>query len=154
MGLLGMAMPVVPNINNFRHPVYDLAKTALAGPAVNAGLALAGAAGFGILTAAGIGGLAAKAVGVFVSLNVLLAMVNLVPLYPMDGKHLLSAALHAVHPGLRTGLDKLYDALGILGAVPLFFLFVTFRESLVLKVDAVSGALLAAASAAFGFLFS
>lgn len=154
MGMVGAARPVLANENNFRHPVYDLAKTALAGPAVNAGLALAGAAAFGALTAAGVDGFAVKAVGLFASLNGAIALLNLVPLFPMDGKHVLAAVLHAVHPGLRAGLEKIYDRLGILGAIPLVSLLVLLRAPLRLKAEAFFAALLTAASSAFGFLFS
>lgn len=152
-GMVAMARPINADGNNFKHPIYGMAKTALAGPAVNAALAFLGAVAFGVLSAAGIGGIAAKASALFVFFNVALAMVNLVPLFPMDGQHILFAALHAVSPGLRAGLQGIYDKAGAAAAAPMLVFFLVFGKYLGRAVEGISGALLKAAAAAFGFLF-
>ncbi|MDE2293448.1 MAG: S8 family serine peptidase, partial [Elusimicrobia bacterium] len=85
----GGAEPVDANTRNFQRPDADMAKVALAGPAVNAGLALLGGAAAAGLAAAGVGGLAMTAAGVFVLVNVMLAVTNLLPLAPLDGHHIV-----------------------------------------------------------------
>lgn len=152
-GLLAMARPVEPNGNNFRHPIYGMAKTALAGPAANAALAVLGAAIFGGLSAAGISGAAADAARLFTFFNVTLAMINLVPLFPMDGHHVLSAGLHRISPALRARVREIFGGLGLFAAVPLFIFFLAFGKYFRQGAEAIAGGLLHAAAAAFGFLF-
>ena len=90
--LFGMARPVQTDSSRFRKPTKGMALVAVAGPAVNVALAIAGAiafAGFGAL------GLPAAAGGaaLFTMLNVSLALFNLLPLFPLDGHHILYSLL-------------------------------------------------------------
>lgn len=119
--MLGSAKPVPMSEENFQNKVRDQALVAWAGPLVNAGLAVAGAAGFAAASAAGWVGAAALMHRV-VTINVLLAAFNLMPVRPLDGSHVL--AYHA--PALSSLVDRGYRAIdSLFGAI----------------ADAVSGAI-------------
>lgn len=104
--VFGWAKPVPVNPAAFRSPKRDMMLTALGGPMVNLALALCFAVTFKIVFAAApvpdpeSAGSAWKtldliqkvaAYGVF--LNLALAMFNLIPLYPLDGHHILRGFL-------------------------------------------------------------
>jgi len=85
---IGWAKPVPVNPNNFKNPIADEIKVALAGPASNIALALVSAFLFhliGRLT----GGLVAQIFLASVYVNLILAFFNLLPLPPLDGSKLL-----------------------------------------------------------------
>ena len=87
--LIGFAKPVPINPYNFRDQKYGSAKSALAGPAANIGLALV----FGIilrfLPHSFLSQGAALMFAYIVYINLLLAFFNLIPIPPLDGSHIL-----------------------------------------------------------------
>lgn len=93
--IFGGARPVQldPELRYFKNKVKDMATVALAGPAVNAGLAVAGALAITGALAAGLGGGVVAMLGMFVFLNVLLAIFNMIPLPPLDGSHIIKLVL-------------------------------------------------------------
>jgi Zn-dependent protease len=100
--VIGWAVPVPVDTRNLRRPRRDHALIAAAGPASNVLLALAAAlllrvaAGGAHLLEIGAAGLAAGVfhlLAVFVVLNLLLAIFNLIPVPPLDGSWVLSSLL-------------------------------------------------------------
>ncbi len=122
MGMIfGGARPVPVETRYFKNPVKDMALVALAGPAVNMGLAVAGALAITGALAAGLGAGVVAMLGMFVFLNVLLAVFNLIPLPPLDGSHMLKAFLPA-----RAGaaMDGFMEKLGPMGVLlPMLVIF-------------------------------
>ncbi len=123
--LIGWAKPVPVNMRQLRSPQRDFALIALAGPVSNILLALA----FGMVLKALLPtGMASEIVlrGLLlaVTVNVLLAVFNMIPIPPLDGGNvllgILPAPMGAVIEQLRTyGFVLLYLLLltGVLGAI-------------------------------------
>jgi Zn-dependent protease len=90
----GWGRPVVFDPYNLKNPVKDAALIALAGPASNLILATIVAVAFklGLLGFLSIFG-ASAIITLIVSLNVMLAIFNLVPVFPLDGEKILVALL-------------------------------------------------------------
>lgn len=119
--IFGGARPVPVEPRYFKNPVKDMALVALAGPAVNMGLAAAGALAVTGAIAAGLGAGVVAALGMFVFLNVLLAIFNLIPLPPLDGSHMLKAFLPR-QAGLA--MDRFMERLGPMGVLlPMMLIF-------------------------------
>jgi Zn-dependent protease len=113
--LFGMARPVQTDSSRFQKPTRGMALTALAGPAVNVALSIVGAiafAGFGALGLPAV----ASAAALFTMLNVSLAIFNLVPLFPLDGHHILYSVLPWK---LEAKLKNFYATAGWLAYAPL-----------------------------------
>ena len=130
MGLLirvfGWAKPVPVNTAAFKWPKRDMMLTALGGPASN--VVLAGCFGVVFKIAASLepGGLGswgptvdvAEKMGAYgVLLNLSLALFNLIPLYPLDGHHILRGFL-----SVRAALA--YDRMKYFGSYVLLALMV------------------------------
>lgn len=94
--LLGWAKPVPVNMAHLRHPRRDFAIVAVAGPVSNLILAMLGSVALGVL--AGTGSLPRAesqvllytTLLVFVQMNVLLAVFNMLPVPPLDGGNVLA----------------------------------------------------------------
>ncbi|MBI3297692.1 MAG: S8 family serine peptidase [Elusimicrobia bacterium] len=87
--LFGGAVPVPVEQRNLDNPDADMAKIALAGPAVNFALALGGAAVAAGLAAVGAAPTLVWAAASFVLFNSMLGLFNLLPFAPLDGHHIL-----------------------------------------------------------------
>jgi len=87
---IGWAKPVPVNPYNFRDQKYGSLKVAVAGPAANLAVALI----FGLLLRF-LPGLNFIPIGIYsafsfiVTINILLAIFNLIPIPPLDGSHIL-----------------------------------------------------------------
>ncbi len=103
--LIGWAKPVPVDFRNLGAPRRDFALIAAAGPASNLLMALAGAGVFGLMRGGdGDLGLAAYGTGMFVVLNVLLAVFNMFPIPPLDGGNVLMGVLP---PSMSAVVDRI-----------------------------------------------
>lgn len=94
---IGYAKPVSINANNFKNPKRDMALTALAGPGANIVLAFI-ALWLGYLFNTILGFTALRSVVILffyfaASVNISLAVFNLLPIPPLDGSKVLAAVL-------------------------------------------------------------
>ena len=104
--LFGWAKPVPVNFGNLRHPKRDMIWVAAAGPAANFAMAVAwalifqAAAPAGILASEGI----ARMAQIGISINLVLMVLNLLPIPPLDGGRIAIGLLPAQ---LANGLARL-----------------------------------------------
>lgn len=92
----GYAKPVPVNFNRLRHPRRDMALVALAGPLTNIILALISAAALAWLywyAPRYLEGWLAMALDASLNLNLVLALLNMIPLLPLDGGRVVHAIL-------------------------------------------------------------
>jgi Zn-dependent protease len=127
LAVIGWAVPVPVDTRNLRHPRRDHALIAAAGPASNILLALVAAVlvhltGGGVLLVPLLGLQTAEAVVsllmMFVLLNLLLAVFNLIPVPPLDGSWMLSSFL-------PPNLARHYEALRPYGFILLLILVIS-----------------------------
>ena len=85
----GWGKPVIFNPSNLKNPKRDTGLVAFAGPASNLIMALVGI----IVIATLANPLLATLLQYFVILNVILAIFNLIPIYPLDGFNVMQAIL-------------------------------------------------------------
>lgn len=86
----GWGRPVIINPRNFSQPAWDELLVALAGPASNA--ILAALAGFAARSFA-VDSLSFALIFLFIQINVLLLLFNLIPVPPLDGSKILRPLL-------------------------------------------------------------
>lgn len=91
----GWMKPVPVNTYNFKNPVQDMAKVAFAGPLINFVLAFAGLIVINLLNLTGLDTLPILPgiVDIFVYINIILALFNLLPIPPLDGSRLVRLVL-------------------------------------------------------------
>lgn len=139
----GWARPVPVNPYAFRKPVTGMALVAIAGPLTNIALAFVTLLVMGWWSPAGLVG---EAIAYTATINVFLAVFNLIPIPPLDGSRVLRALLG------RGG--QWIDALEPYGWLVLILLLATNLLDGVLfgAADLVTGALAAAAGKLTGLL--
>ncbi|HVM12134.1 MAG TPA: site-2 protease family protein [Actinomycetota bacterium] len=115
--VFGYAKPVPINPANLSHPDRQTMWIALAGPATNLGLAIVGALGFRFV-GAGAGEIS-RFLFIFVAVNVLLAVFNILPIPPLDGSKVLARYL----PPRAREIYRSWEAYGALFMLVIFFLF-------------------------------
>lgn len=92
--LIGWAKPVPVDLRHLRSPQRDYALIALAGPVSNLLLAIIGAMALkALFPSEGGSELLLRGLLVLVTVNVLLAIFNLIPIPPLDGGNVLLAVL-------------------------------------------------------------
>ncbi len=146
--ILGGARPVPVDTAYFKRPTRDMAVVAFAGPAVNLGLAAAGALAITGAIAAGLGAAVVAGLSMFVFLNVLLAVINFLPIPGFDGSRMIRAILPA---GARAAYDSMADRMTSFTALALLLgVFWLFGAQIFAFVTAVSGLFVAGAAAVTG----
>ena len=103
----GWAKPVPVNPVNFSNPRHDMIKVAFAGPASNLLLALAGGLFFRLITYVNFSGNheIIQAIYLFVSINIALAIFNLIPIAPLDGSQIFGNLISKTQPELAWKLQ-------------------------------------------------
>ena len=91
--LFGWAKPVPVNISRLRHPKRDFMLVAAAGPASNLVLASIGAVVWHALGYDAMATNFSRVLYFFISINVLLAVFNMLPVPPLDGGNVLAGLL-------------------------------------------------------------
>jgi len=121
IGFIGWAKPTPVDPRNLRHPVRDDILTSVAGPVSNILLGIVAVAVLFVLARvagnAGPNSIAqpiALLCGAFISVNILLAAFNLIPIPPLDGSHV-------VRHMLPESGQRVYDMIGYVGILLLFF---------------------------------
>jgi Zn-dependent protease len=113
--LFGWARPVPVNPLNFRNYQWGEISVSAAGPLSNLALAVV----FAFLLRLGLGNLGLMKLAYYgVSINIFLALFNLVPIPPLDGSHLLAAVL-------PRELNRVYQQLEPVGFILILILFYT-----------------------------
>lgn len=115
--IFGYAKPMPVNTANLRNPDRQLTVIALAGPVTNLLLAVVGAVGLRFV-GLGAGGLT-EFLAIWVQLNVLLAVFNIMPIPPLDGSKVLALFL----PPRAREVYRSWESYGALFMLVVFFLF-------------------------------
>jgi Zn-dependent protease len=143
----GGAKKLPVNKSYFKHPMRGMAIVALAGPAVNLGLASLGAMAYAGAAAAGLGPIVLGVLTSFVFVNAFLAVFNLMPILPLDGGHVLLAALPR---GAAQKISAFYAKIGVLGLLPVFVILIAGGGTLMAAAAGLTHLLLGASFAVAG----
>jgi Zn-dependent protease len=115
--VFGYAKPMPVNTSNLRSPDRHMMTIALAGPVTNLFLAVAGAL---LLRLVGFGaGVLTEFLGIWITLNVILAVFNIMPIPPLDGSKVLAMFL----PPRAREVYRSWEPYGALFMLVVFFLF-------------------------------
>lgn len=115
--VFGYAKPMPVNTANLRNPDRQMMTIALAGPLTNLLLAAAGAL---LLRLVGLGaGVLTEFLGIWITLNVILAVFNIMPIPPLDGSKVLAMFL----PPRAREVYRSWEPYGALFMLVVFFLF-------------------------------
>jgi len=109
----GAAKPVPVNPIHFRDPKKDMALVAIAGPLTNAFIAIVAAE---IIKFVPLSDLVSSVLYIIVLYNLMLAIVNLIPIPPLDGSRVVTALL-------PNDLARTYASIERYGIFILLFLF-------------------------------
>ena len=113
--LFGWARPVPVNPLNFRNYTWGEVTVSASGPLSNLALAVC----FAFLLRLGLGNVGLVKLAYYgVSINIFLALFNLIPIPPLDGSHLLAAVL-------PRDLNRVYRHLEPVGFILILILFYT-----------------------------
>jgi len=97
----GWAKPVPVNPQFFRNPRKDMMLVASAGPASNLLLAFIGGTIFRVAIASGMEhGTLGTMLYIFIQINIMLAMFNMIPLPPLDGSQIFNGFMIRKNPKL------------------------------------------------------
>ncbi len=97
----GWAKPVPVNPHNFQNPRKDMMLVASAGPASNLLLAFIGGTIFRVAIAGGLQhGTLGTMLYIFIQINIMLAMFNMIPLPPLDGSQIFNGFMIRKNPEL------------------------------------------------------
>jgi len=140
--IFGGARPVQVDVHNFKRPVKDMAKVAMAGPAVNFILAAGAGIAHAALAAMGVTGITMNLLAIGTFFNVMLGMFNLLPFLPLDGHHVVR---HILTNGFKApDMARKLDSLGQVQIIGLIAALVLFSAPLVAAIKFVTGVFLAA----------
>ncbi|MFQ6605273.1 MAG: site-2 protease family protein [Fidelibacterota bacterium] len=113
----GWAKPVPVNPAFLRNPRSDMMKIAFAGPASNLFLAFTGGLLFRLIASfGGHGGTIMSMLYIFVQINIMLAVFNLIPIPPLDGSQIFSGLMSRRNPQLVMKL-QMYGPQILLGLI-------------------------------------
>lgn len=104
--LFGWAKPVPFNPYNLRNPRRDEALIAVAGPTSNIILAIIGGIILRLTVIVGIAGATPQILLLFVMINIILAIFNLIPIPPLDGSKILFSILPPSFDSVRRTLES------------------------------------------------
>ena len=91
--VFGWAKPVPVMQSRLRNPRFDMIWVALAGPGMNLLLATVGAIALGLFSSMGLPPVVLAVAFMFISVNLFLALFNLIPIPPFDGSKVLGGLL-------------------------------------------------------------
>ena len=91
--VFGWAKPVPVTQSRLRNPRFDMIWVALAGPGMNLLLATVGAIALGLFSSMGLPPVVLAVAFMFISVNLFLALFNLIPIPPFDGSKVLGGLL-------------------------------------------------------------
>ena len=143
----GGAKQVPIDTSSFKHPVRDMAKVALAGPAVNFALAGLGALAYTGAVAAGLPALVLGTLTAFVFINALLGIFNLMPILPLDGGHVLMALLPRA---AAQRITAFYGRIGMWGMLPIAAIAIAGGGTIMAAAAALTHLLIGASFALTG----
>jgi Zn-dependent protease len=126
--LIGWAKPVPFNPYNLRGGKWAEAAVAAAGPATNLAIAVV----FGLALRFFVNDMSDLLIAISVSAiisNLSLAVLNLIPLPPIDGSKILKALLPAQASEFYSGFERLTYAVGPIGLIIVLMIIVNFFQA-------------------------